>query len=321
MNPYLETPWEQADKLEIGLPPLKGYYYQYAVYKDYAGYRRKLVMLKGVHITTYRQRRFTPKYQVVNEEKLQHNIIRAKNKILEYGLCNSWQYFITLTISPEKHDRTDLNEYRKKLTQYIRDLRKFKGWDIKYLLIPEKHKDGVSWHMHGFINGLPAEALKQNENGYLDWPGYAERFGYCSLSPLRDKKRAVSYITKYVTKELAFAVTKRNAQLYYASRGLRKAEVLHAGGFIDTEQCPGDYENDWARVRWYDEDFPDLSKNFFQSEKSVDKKCVCMVEFGQAPRQGKSSKVLQQSWASMDLPRLGRKIKEAVDNGFDFGCG
>ena len=50
--------------------------------------------------------------------------------------CNPWEYFVTLTLSADKRDRGDLSAFRSALSQYIRDLRKRRGYDIKYLLIP-----------------------------------------------------------------------------------------------------------------------------------------------------------------------------------------
>lgn len=263
-----ETPWGKAKTFSWERPLLKGKIYYHAVYKDFGGKKRKLVMLKGLPGRYFVQKE-TTKSQIINKEKLEHHIIRAKGKILEYGLCNPWEYFVTLTIDSEKHDRADLQTYYRKFSQYLRDLRKKTGADIKYLFIPELHKDKKNWHMHGFIMGLPPGLIKPQPNGYLTWPAYQEKFGYISIDPLRNKAKATSYITKYITKELAFAVTERNAKLYYCSRGLKKAEVIQQGAFKDTSvNRPGDFENDWAIIRWFDgekELFPNLDQNFLKN--------------------------------------------------------
>ena len=46
--------------------------------------------------------------KLVSDVKLSNNISRAKSKVFEYAYCNHWDYFITLTISPDKYDRYDL---------------------------------------------------------------------------------------------------------------------------------------------------------------------------------------------------------------------
>lgn len=89
----------------------------------------------------------------VNTEKLSNNISRAKSLIFEYAFCNSWDYFITLTISPDKFDRYSLNSYVKALGKFINNYNTNYHSKIFYLLIPEQHKDGA-WHMHGLISGI-----------------------------------------------------------------------------------------------------------------------------------------------------------------------
>ena len=102
-----------------------------------------------------------------NEEKLDNSISRSKNKIHEYALCNDFQYFVTLTLDKEKMDRSDINEYIKKLGQYIRNIKKIRGEEIKYILIPERHKDGENWHMHGLMKGL-LDLRKYDENENIE---------------------------------------------------------------------------------------------------------------------------------------------------------
>ncbi len=247
----LETPWGKAETFNRQSGYNKAKIYYYAILKDYGGQKKKLVMLKGLpgHRFVHKE---TRNNTIINPEKLEQNIIRAKGKILEYGLCNPWEMFVTLTISSEKHDRADLPSYYKKFSQYLRNLRKKTGADIKYLFIPELHKDKKNWHMHGLMSGVPANQLKRRDNGYLTWPAYEEKFGFISLDLLRDKQKASSYITKYITKELAFAITDRHAKLYYCSRGLKTADILNQGAFVDKQSNrPGDFENDWAVIRWY----------------------------------------------------------------------
>ena len=180
----------------------------------------------------------------VNTKKLDCNIRRTKNTIKELVLCNDWEHFITLTLDPKKYNRYDLPKFNKDLSQYIRNLRRKYKTDIKYLLIPEQHKDGA-WHMHGFLMGLPEaelelfnkeqklpyyilNKLKKGEEIY-NWVGYQKRFGNCDIEPIRDKGRVSSYVTKYVTKDLENSVQELNAKMYYCSRGLNRAETIKKG--------------------------------------------------------------------------------------------
>lgn len=187
----------------------------------------------------------------VNEEKLSHHIARARTRVFEIAICNDFDYFITLTINDEKLNRYDLKAYIKKLGQFIRDYRKKHGADIQYLLIPEKHINGA-WHVHGLIKGIPADQLKKNEYGYLDWEDYKKRFGYCSIDKIKNQEAVSKYITKYIRKSFDTdrGVSEKESKLYYCSRGLRRPQKKKEGTLngYQLDKIPFKYENEYVRV-------------------------------------------------------------------------
>lgn len=207
---------------------------------------------------------FTPKGEV-NEEKLSNNISRTKRKIFELAYCNPWEYFATLTINPDKFDRTDLKQFQRKNAQWLRDLNKKYKKDIKYLLVPELHKDQNSWHLHGFFNGLPlsllhqfqigdtmgkqiAEKVKRGEVVY-NWEGYQKKFGFCSLEPIRSHEAVSKYITKYITKDLLKSVTELNSHMYFSSQNLNTAMKIKKGTLLTDIQY--DFENDYCSIKTF----------------------------------------------------------------------
>lgn len=187
----------------------------------------------------------------VHDSKLANSIARARTRVFEIAICNDFDYFITLTIDKEKLDRYDLREYIKKLGQFIRNYRRDYGCDIQYLLIPEKHVDGA-WHVHGLIKGIPADQLKKNEYGYLDWEDYKKRFGYCSIDKIKNQEAVSKYITKYIRKSFDTdrGVTDKESKLYYCSRGLRRPQKKKEGTLNgwQLDKVPFDYENEYVRV-------------------------------------------------------------------------
>lgn len=216
----------------------------------------------------------------VNENKINESILRSKSKIFELAFCNPWDWFFTGTINPNKQDRTDLELFHKQLTQWLRDYNKKYKLNIKFLFVPEKHKDGKSWHIHGFIYGLPVEHLVQFQVGdkmgkgladkvmqgdiVYNWQAYFNRFGFCDLEPIRNHEAVSKYVTKYINKELANSVTELNAHTYYHSRGLKFAELIKKGTMIWEDIAPT-YENDYCSVCWLDyteELFDKLSNQF-----------------------------------------------------------
>lgn len=202
----------------------------------------------------------------VNDGKLDESLIRTKQKIFELAFCNPWDYFFTGTLDPKKYDRTDLKKFHKDFTQWLRDQGKKLGCKIEFLLIPERHADGKTWHMHGFIYGLPAAQLKQFCIGDImgkalaekvkrgdivyNWPAYAKKFGFCDLEPIRNPEAVSKYITKYINKSLAHSVTELNAHLYYHSRGLKMAQIIKRGAMAAT--ITPTYENEYCSVAWLD---------------------------------------------------------------------
>lgn len=182
-------------------------------------------------------------------EKLSNSLSRSKSAVFELSMCNPWKYFVTLTLDKSKYDRYDLSKFRKDLSQFIRNYNRIHGCLIKYLLIPEQHKDGA-WHMHGLINGLPDSSLSFNKNGFLDWFAYSSRFGFCSIDEIRDNQKVSSYITKYISKDLSGRKDDLNAHLYYASKGLKRSEVIHKGVIKNADSVKWDFENDYVKIKW-----------------------------------------------------------------------
>lgn len=198
-------------------------------------------------------------------ERVAASLSRTRNTVYEIAACNDFQWFFTGTLNPEWHDRNDLGEFRKKLSQAIRDFRKKTGDSVYYLLIPERHKSGA-WHVHGLLGGLPVERLhrfepnerlplrilkrvREHEDVY-NWEYYSKKFGFTTLTPIRDKAATTAYITKYITKEMTVDALESGAHLYYASIGLKRADVLFAGsGVAAFGSLDYDYENDYVRVK------------------------------------------------------------------------
>lgn len=176
------------------------------------------------------------------DHKLDSSLSRSKRVLLELALCNQWEYFCTFTQDEEKRSRDDLVEFHEDLTQFIRDQRK-KGFDIKFVFVPEMHKDG-SWHAHGLLSGVPESQLesfrdmdkrgyrsangrrlpkKLRESDFLNWKTYQSKFGFCSLGKIQNPVASGFYITKYITKESNRMVSDVGLHCYWASRGLQHA--------------------------------------------------------------------------------------------------
>lgn len=197
--------------------------------------------------------------------KLDNNVSRARSKIWEYAMCNDFEYFVTFTLDKKKKDRYDLDAFISTLSRFIRNQRALTGFDIQYLLVPERHQDSA-WHMHGLMKGIDPkdlnpfslsdnipykikEKIKAGREVY-DYPKVASRFGFVTVEKIRSLEGVAGYMTKYINKNVGLSVEELGAKSYYASRGLKKAEIIKKGTFPTQlrKEFNFDFENDYVCI-------------------------------------------------------------------------
>lgn len=196
-------------------------------------------------------------------ERLSQSLSRAKRTVREYALCNPWDYFVTLTL---RQDRYDLKKFKKDFGVWVGNFNKKYGCKLRYIVIPEQHKDGAT-HAHGMLSGVHAAAIAANDYGYLTMKYYEDRFGFISMSPIRDSERTASYITKYITKQPHGDLSK-GEHLFFASRGLRKAELVEALAVEDCFLPVPDFQNDYVSLNEFYE-IPDMLKRGIRLNKAI----------------------------------------------------
>lgn len=201
-----------------------------------------------------------------NNMRFSQSISRARNRVFELAMCNEFRYFCTFTQDEKKRDRFDLSAFRKDLAQMVRNLNRGRAPDkkIKYLLIPEQHKNGA-WHLHGLLQGLSETDLREfklnekipqkikntikNGQKVYDWTTYRRKFGYFTCTEINDGTACAKYITKYITKTLDGKKMDGGSHLYFASQGLKGREEIVRNCF---EPCPvdeWDYENEYVKIK------------------------------------------------------------------------
>ena len=182
---------------------------------------------------------------------------RSKAKIREYALCNDFDYFITFTFDPKRHDSEEYDGLIKKVSKWLNNYKNRKCQELKYILIPELHKDGKKYHFHGLIKGIREEDIKEfrlSKKGIMrhNFMPWHKTFGFTSLEAIRDRNKVASYITKYITKEM---VVKFGRQRYLASKGLAVAETVFQTDDEDIIlQLEYNYENDFCKILYTNKD-------------------------------------------------------------------
>lgn len=97
-------------------------------------------------------------------EDIERSMRRARAKVRRMALANDFKYFVTLTLDELMVDRYDAAAVVKKLNAWCSNAVQRHG--LRYILVPERHKDGAL-HFHGFFN----DALPAVDSGTIRVPG------------------------------------------------------------------------------------------------------------------------------------------------------
>lgn len=169
----------------------------------------------------------TPKGEAKNPERSKEvSRRRAKTAVRDISLLTKFTHMFTWTLNPELVDRENPDEVYRVMRNVLGNLSKRKKF--LYVMIPEYHKDGKGIHAHGLcslgdVKIVPS--LKKNgqqrrtKKGQLLFNMQDWQFGWSTCVELdKDYTKAVSYITKYITKQ----DDKIFGKWYLSSRALQK---------------------------------------------------------------------------------------------------
>lgn len=184
---------------------------------------------------------------------------RTRDKVYDYSNSNNWEWFCTFTFNPDKVDRSDFGQVSKKFSKWLENMRRLHCPDMKYLVVPEKHKDG-SYHFHGLFsecdglkfvmainqqeflkNGKPNKYYKQLliRKGVQVYDIKRFKLGFSDCTKVRDTKKVASYILKYITKDMIADVA--NRKRYWVSRNLElPKEECYCVPILDYEEFCND---------------------------------------------------------------------------------
>lgn len=158
-----------------------------------------------------------------DEASMLRSMRRAKASVRRIALSNEFAWFVTLTLDQKKIDRYDDAAVVRKLNQWCSNQVKRRG--LKYVLVPERHKDGAL-HFHGFFN----DVLEARESGHTDsnshmifnLPGWTLGFT-AAIRIYGDYAQAVGYVCKYIGKQ----GDKPCGRWYYSGGELVKPDVAY----------------------------------------------------------------------------------------------
>ena len=209
-------------------------------------------------------------------------IRRARQQIKDYALCNDFKFFVTLTLDPKKIDRYDMGEIVKTLNVWLDNRVRRHG--LKYVLVPERHKDGAI-HFHGFFNDavklVESKVYTESKKIYniSNWTN-----GFSTAIELYGEyEKAVSYVCKYVGK----SSEKIGGRWYYSGGNLLTPEVE----FVDIE------DDCWRSQDGARFDIREACLSFI-CFKGVNEKMQLSAPSSDSPTRGEDSAKWLQEWVS-----------------------
>lgn len=170
-------------------------------------------------------------FEFADEKRKQKNARdsyrRTLNKIHDLARCENWNMFYTLTFSSEYVDRQDFGACMKKARKWIDNIKQRKSPDLKYLLIPELHSDGESWHIHGLVcedDGVAyVDSGLKDDDGRTIYNVEKYNLGWSTATKIDDTHKISSYVLKYITKDLC--ERSLGQRRYYRSNNLQEPKV------------------------------------------------------------------------------------------------
>ena len=176
--------------------------------------------------------------ELYKNDNMERSKRRAKSALFDYVMCNDFSCFVTLTLSPEKIDRSDYKAVISKLGSFLDN--RVRRQSLVYVGVPELHCDGAI-HFHFLCNdvlnvvdsgtvirpagGKPVKQATAKKQGFsladcrtvyniTDWT-----LGFSTMYHTYGDVRAVAnYIVKYITK----GEKKIGGRWYYSGGALLK---------------------------------------------------------------------------------------------------
>lgn len=164
-----------------------------------------------------------------SRDYLSESLMRSKRTILDYALNNNFNYFVTFTFDASKINRSNFNACKNKILKAFNHFKDRYDPELKYILVPELHKNGIAIHFHGLIYTSNFKLLKKLyfskdyfTNVYRH-EFFFKRFGAnCFIPITNSSERVAFYITKYISKSNVRVFSNS----YFVSKGLNRSTTL-----------------------------------------------------------------------------------------------
>lgn len=178
----------------------------------------------GQIVETEKIKNMEKKEKEKKEKSVYNSLIRSKNKIYSVARSVDWDYFITLTFNKEVVNRYSYTECSNKLKNWLDRYRRTCK-DLKYVIVPEQHKDGA-WHFHALISdgdytNFVDSGKKSEDDIIYNINNY--NLGFTTATKVKDSSKVSGYICKYITKDI-YSNIPLGKKRYWFSRNIKIQE-------------------------------------------------------------------------------------------------
>lgn len=196
------------------------------------------------------------------------NLYKTKQNIIDLAYENSldtpWEYFVTLTFNDKKVNSKNYDYVVEVLSKWLNNM-KHQNKEMKYILVPELHKSGRV-HFHGVFKNVPNWKLEKayypnsnrliKKNGLQIYNLVNYKYGFTTVSEIKNMEAVSVYISKYMTKEL---IDDNYKKRYWCSKSLNRPKYEYA--HLDEKSLK--FYIDTNRISNYKEITKENSKSVF----------------------------------------------------------
>ncbi|MDR2600414.1 MAG: hypothetical protein LBC73_09075 [Oscillospiraceae bacterium] len=189
--------------------------------------------------------------RIVTDTPRDDSINRARQKVIDITRMNSFRWFITWTLDGQKINRSDPKEVSTKLKTFL--MNKVQRNNLNYLIIPEYHRDNLSIHIHGLINGIfemqDSGKITNNNQAIYNMPDW--KYGFSTAIEIDNNNKAISqYVTKYLNKDFR----KIFGNFYYAGGNILREPPTEFFNIDYNSIHTKEYKNEYMSFKYIEFD-------------------------------------------------------------------
>ena len=173
---------------------------------------------------------------------IRQSMNRTKNSIWQIALSNKWEYFVTFTFNPKIVKSDDYEECVFYMSLWLKNAKYRCSPDMKYLIVPEYHKDKKKFHFHELMSNIQGITLVDSgyrTNNKIIYNIANYHLGYTTAIPVDNDKdgqnKTCGYMLKYITKDLV-NLSQGKKRYWYSVKNCDKPVVDDY--IVDSEHLP-----------------------------------------------------------------------------------